>query len=711
MRWLPVFFFASLPLAPIAVVAQSSDILAEGVRARVDCFSPVDCGPDSARRPLALERAAQVAGQLDQIVVWLAENGLDIADHDTYKEQGRAVAIFGDAQVCMNSKTLLGPGDKVMACAATYEKKGGGANFGTTLQAKFPSPVVMGPQVPGQKDRFQGESTEAHEMFHTLQYGVSSENIAFSEATAAAAGMAFDRWRGRKMEWSAPYYQTSLDGSFSVWNEAGYGFAYYLHFLAEERQTPDRIDFLRKTLQLRRHSGPKAIYDFAYGPDVGVYTPDLVLPYMAAKLNAPYRYPPGHQSHKIGDFAWFFDVPRKTLKLAGDGTSAQVSHVMQAMQTSIQPLHLFATGKGSRTAAKDQLYWLEVTADFTGPAEADLRLVFEHEVIKGNSVARMMRDTGTEQDIGFVRVVNAPADGNRIGPSAVPVTVTAKLSQPELMPDTCVTLGQPYRVFDRIPEGAAGPGANWRLDTDNGVVDNGVVIPDRLGDMTIGLTLQAIPTRVAYSVDYVAPKEQRIVLGKVRVVPDGCSVRMTMGGNGTQVVMTYSPEYDTTEILAEDGTRVFLTKDRMAFWQQDTGFIEMPPEIASDMGGQMLPIDPDELAVFGDTVEDRLTHLPLLFAELFSIDGAQSVADGAASSETLTRQTAPAAARRPASCPHGGTGCEAFTATAFGRAIATVTVDDTGRARRVILTGGTVENAFEFTYGDFDIFPPPWPAP
>jgi len=106
-----------------------------------------------------------------------------------------------------------------------------------------------------------------------------------------------------------------------------------------------------------------------------------------------------------------------------------------------------------------------------------------------------------------------------------------------------------------------------------------------------------------------------------------------------------------------------------------------------------------------------MTHLPLLFAELFSIDGAQSVADGAASSETLTRQTVPAAARRPASCPHGGTGCEAFTATAFGRAIANVTVDDAGRARRVILTGGTVENAFEFTYGDFDIYPPPWPGP
>jgi hypothetical protein len=75
------------------------------------------------------------------------------------------------------------------------------------------------------------------------------------------------------------------------------------------------------------------------------------------------------------------------------------------------------------------------------------------------------------------------------------------------------------------------------------------------------------------------------------------------------------------------------------------------------------------------------------------------------------RQSVPEAARRPASCPQGGTGCEAFTATAFGRPIATVTVDDAGRARRVILEGGTVENAFDLTYGDFDILPPPWPAP
>lgn len=315
-----------------------------------------------------------------------------------------------------------------------------------------------------------------------------------------------------------------------------------------------------------------------------------------------------------------------------------------------------------------------------------------------------------DQDAGFVRVVNAPADRARILPSATPVKVTAKLSQPELMPDTCVTVGKPYRVFDRIPEGGAGQGANWRLDTDNGTVDRGVVIPDRVGAMTIALYLKAIPTRVDYSVARVEPKEQRIPLGTVRVVPDGCSVRMTMSGNGQQTTMTYSAEYDITEFLAADGARVFFAKDRMAFWQPGTGFIDLPPEIAREAGRQMTPVDPDEIAVFGDTVEDRMIHLPLFFSEMFSLAGAQAIADGAASSETLKSTQVIPARRRPASCPQGGIGCEAFTATAFGRAIAEVTVDDSGRARRVIFSGHTVENAFDLTYGDFDILPPPWPA-
>jgi hypothetical protein len=381
---------------------------------------------------------------------------------------------------------------------------------------------------------------------------------------------------------------------------------------------------------------------------------------------------------------------------------------MMVTQTATEPLHLFAAGPGGGDRPGDDLYWLEVAIDFTGPHEKDMHLIFEHEKIKGTRVVRLMRDRGKEQDIGFVRVVNAPAPGVNVTLSRAPAKVTATLRQPDVMTGQCATVGQPYRVFDFIPDGGAADDANWWLDTDNGTVDRGVVIPNRPGPMTIGLTVQDIPTRTAYSVKKITPAQKRTELGTVNVSPDGCSVRLTMAGNGRKVEMTYSADHDTTEIVGEDGARVLIAKDRFAIWQPDSGYMILPPEVATQMSAQMVPIDPDELAVYGDTVEDRMVHLPLMFSELFSLEGAQTIADGAASAEAKMQRRAPQAARTPVACPDGGGGCVAFTAKAFGRPIADVIADDVGRPRRVILAGSAEEHAFDLSYGDFDIFPPPW---
>lgn len=193
-------------------------------------------------------------------------------------------------------------------------------------------------------------------------------------------------------------------------------------------------------------------------------------------------------------------------------------------------------------------------------------------------------------------------------------------------------------------------------------------------------------------------------VGELAVHPNGCSVRAVIGNDGSQVVFTYSAQHDTTEVIGSDGVRLFLTKDRFAMWTSDQGFVEMPPEVGTMMTPQLYPDDPDELRVYGDTVEDRMAHLPLMLADLFSRAGAQAVADGAASSESLTRQRAPLGAPRPAACPDGGTGCETFKATAFGRSIADVIVDDWGRARQVDFAG----SRFVLSYGNFEIMTPPW---
>lgn len=69
------------------------------------------------------------------------------------------------------------------------------------------------------------------------------------------------------------------------------------------------------------------------------------------------------------------------------------------------------------------------------------------------------------------------------------------------------------------------------------------------------------------------------------------------------------------------------------------------------------------------------------------------------------RQRAAPARRTAVPCPDGGTGCEAFQTTAFGRVIADVVADDKGRPRSVRLSGG---REFRLSYGDFGIMPPPW---
>ena len=701
-------------LLPLGLAGQggplAADTLAETDRVRIDCVSNTDCGPNVANRAEVLLRAGQVAAELDAVVAWLADHGINVADHDTYQQGGKAVAVFGDATVCLSSTQPVADGEEVLACAASYEAPGTGVT-NNLLQAKFPTPIVLNAPPPGQSGPYDAANTYAHELFHTFQRGKNAANVAFSEAIANAVGLGFDRHMGRGAQWNAPYHQTWLDLPFHRWDPSlsGYGFSYYLHFLAEERRTPDRIDFLANTLALARHSGPAAMYNFAYGKDVDVYTPEIALPNMAAMLNAPYQFPPGHKFAGQGGFAWFSDIPRKVLTVPGDGVSVEARHDILAATLTIQPLHLFAKGQASGATPEKDLYWVEIEADVPTAEAPDLRLVFEHEVIEGNRIVRLMRDVRAEQDIGFLRIVNAPAPGRRILLDNAPtVPVSVRLTHADTTPRGCVTVGQPYPVFDRIPEGGAGHDANWRLETDNGRAEGGVVIPDRVGEMALGLALQAIPTRRDHSVAYEAPAEDYIGLDAVRVVADGCPVRVTLPGQDGEangMVATYSAAYDTTEMAMPDGTRLFVTKDQIAFWEPDRGFVFLPPDIAGSMSAQMMPVDPDELAVYGDTVEDRMIHLPLVFSEMFSVAGAKAVADGAASSETLTRQRAAPARRTAVPCPDGGTGCEAFQATAFGRVIADVVADDKGRPRSVRLSGG---REFSLSYGDFGIMPPPW---
>lgn len=200
-------------------------------------------------------------------------------------------------------------------------------------------------------------------------------------------------------------------------------------------------------------------------------------------------------------------------------------------------------------------------------------------------------------------------------------------------------------------------------------------------------------------------------VGDLTVRPNGCSIRAVMTVDGDSVVFTYSAEHDTTEFLSNDGTRMFVSKDRFAGWSPEQGYMEFPAELKAMMMPQGIPepVDPDEIKVYGDTVEDRMVHLPKVLAELFSRSGAQAVADGAASAMaatdgSLTQKRAPLGRARPVPCPNGGEGCSAFKATAFGMMVADVIADDQGRARRVVLAG----IQFDLNYGDFPIMPPPW---
>ncbi len=261
----------------------------------------------------------------------------------------------------------------------------------------------------------------------------------------------------------------------------------------------------------------------------------------------------------------------------------------------------------------------------------------------------------------------------------------------------------------------AAPGENFRLtmnaEAETAIAPqllNGSLRWSLKGGQQIGpLELRAPDKAGTYEIALETRKNGRWQsqgVGKVTVHPNGCSVRAVMGRDGSQTVFTYSAQHDTTEVATDDGARVFMTRDRFAMWTPDTGFVELPPEVGAMMTPQVFPDDADELRVYGDTVEDRMAHLPLMLADLFSRSGAQAVADGAASSESLTRRRAPLSPSRPVTCPDSGSGCEAFTATAFGMATADVIVDDRGRARQVDFAGAR----FVLSYGDFQIMSPPW---
>jgi hypothetical protein len=210
-------------------------------------------------------------------------------------------------------------------------------------------------------------------------------------------------------------------------------------------------------------------------------------------------------------------------------------------------------------------------------------------------------------------------------------------------PGDVVTLAAVEPATDAVAAAAAEGRLRWRLAGGEQVGPMQIRLPVAAGRYPLQMEVQS------------GAGWRGFEMAKVEVSDTDCMVRVVFGGG--QVQATYVPDPGYTEMVAEDGVRVYFREGAATMFTPQGGWVDFPPEMAAELGRSTTSdalalggLDPEEIAL-----EKAQIHLPLMLATIFdraSIEAAQknlatSIFRAALSGLLYSRAAFPEAAARP----------------------------------------------------------------
>ncbi|WP_274423714.1 hypothetical protein [Chelativorans sp. YIM 93263] len=473
------------------------------------------------------------------------------------------------------------------------------------------------------EDIAQDPSTLAHEYLHTIQPERDPGELKwFNEAVATAVGTAFGRRHGFAAGVFPPDYFMSLDRPFYDAVDAGYGNWAYLLGVGQALGSEDWVAYLAQPGILNAaeifagqpaSAGMIPLYDDGL---VGSETFDKVFPKFVATFNNVGKSSAPHDSA----YHYYTDIDRHTVEILSTdqaysevfkGTSPTYAVAPMLMQLELTPQ--------PDARARDTLMMAELEVMKGEPLD-DLTLVTEHKRADERlSEKLMLNGSNAPDELGFVRVVNAPSQAQGDAkPNEFELRVSARPI--EFGPPICFQAGEPS-TFDTNgfdPD----EGTNWRLTTDNGTVNGVTITPAGAGEMNVHLEIDSPITRADTGLAPVEPATTKVKLGRFDVMDEDCILvgNMTAHFSGA---------------FAGSPNEIPFAEKATVRWQAvlniETGSPETETDPVTEKERLVYPDDGSEWMLSGSYLHERCApgHPEICnywTEEIFS--GAGSIADG-----------------------------------------------------------------------------------
>ena len=532
------------------------------------------------------------------------------------------------------------------------------------------------------------DGTIVHEYVHGLQPALDPGAVKWiNEMVAEAIGTAWVMKNGGASGVYEPNYSMVLDREFyDGKDDPGYGKWDYALEVGRRLGSRDAVAYLAQDgiLDASRKGYATAMDAMKIWHDTALVrsaTFDKVFPDYVARFNNVEEG--GGGLDRTGRYFYYGAIARHDVEVTGAGA----------------PFETELDGEAKAFAAHPMLLSLKVeTADGSDPA--DNVMVADVEVVGGGDDLTLVREprrarektrdyfmldgNAPPEELGFFRVAHTPPpDEDAAATFGLKVT-TRPVS---FDPPACLQAGQPGEMVVRGLDGM--PADNWRLEVDNGTVDDLTITPARAGEVTVTLEIDSPITRRETGLDPKAPENTRVELGSYDVAADDCMMRLEIG----PVAITYVSDGSFTEFRTDSGESMYFAATDLALW--DGGWQHVPAQakamIVSGMkrNNAMLRLD---YPGAHDDEGDFMSQMPKIWSERFSWANLKNVRamDGGTPK------------RRPVACPDGGSGCSGTTFSMDGNAVPVV-FDAQRRPRLVTFDGHDVV----FRYGTFDVRRPP----
>lgn len=376
----------------------------------------------------------------------------------------------------------------------------------------------------------------AHELFHARVDGDDAV-LWLEEAMATSVGDAWgihagygpDPGRKRAMRLDVPFDDNSEDArGFSY----GYGKAPFLLYVGEQAGSQDRVEYLARLRvptdsrngKLRdRDGGMGYLYDRSIMPE-GLTFPEAFPRFVASRNQIVPRQTGGRKvlwdPFETEEDYYFTRLYRPLIDQARR-VSKEHAFDRSVADLAADPIHLEDTTlRFDPTADEHERLMLARVSIEPKDPEADLRLVFEHRLIEGQSHAYLTVAEG-RYDAGYVRVVNAP---ERLE-DAVPRDYTFKMhfAPVEITVPECVEVGETVEIgFDGF---APDDVDNLRFEVSGtATLDGTAITATAPGPLQLTAIVGPHRTRAPIATASTAPydwPDRRVPLAPSRIVPEG----------------------------------------------------------------------------------------------------------------------------------------------------------------------------------------------